>query len=250
MAGVRYTRRVPTCKKATTNKSLNPVLVRTRLLKKSHCQSVAAWIFKNSSQVPRPRLGPGSSPFAVRMFLTVLRETERTPSFFSSPKMRVYPQLFSRANIRISRRICSAVRRLPRGTGFCRFPRRSSRIQRRSVSGWTIETRWSSARPSFEPTRTNRFRSCGVTVNRRKPAAQQLVLDRQVADLSGKFFLRGSNQNQQQAAVDISHGDSAQVLVCQIHDFIFARRCISRKSCRREPVACRALASSSTGQRP
>jgi hypothetical protein len=51
--------------------------------KKSHCHSVAAWIFKNSSHVPVPRFGPVSKPCSFKMFFTALRETDCRPSFLS-----------------------------------------------------------------------------------------------------------------------------------------------------------------------
>jgi hypothetical protein len=70
-----------------------------------------------------------------------------------------------------------------------------------------------------------------------------LVLDRQVADLPGRFFLGGPHQDQQQATLEVSHVALVQVPVCQEDDFIFAQRSAGRISCRRRPCVPRAVTS-------
>jgi hypothetical protein len=75
-----------------------------------------------------------SDTFSRRIFRMVLRQITPTPNFFSSPKIRVKPQPFSRAIFRTSRR------RSNRVLGRPFFPRRTddprlSRIHRRSVFG-------------------------------------------------------------------------------------------------------------------
>ena len=75
----------------------------------------------------------------------------------------------------------------------------------------------------------------------RQLAPKDLVLDLQITDLSGQFFLRGPHQDQEQTAIDVFHGDSVQVFVRQADDFIFAQRSAGRNSCRREAYASRTL---------
>ena len=83
------TRRVATLMKNRMKYSLSPDAVQTFFVRKSHAQSEPAWILRNSSQLPSPRVGPGSSPASRRIETTVVRPTLRMPSFLSSPRMRV-----------------------------------------------------------------------------------------------------------------------------------------------------------------
>jgi hypothetical protein len=44
-----------------------------------------------------------------------------------------------------------------------------------------------------------------------------------IPGLPGQFLLRGGNQKQRQAALDVSQGESQQVQSCEEDDFIFAQ---------------------------
>jgi hypothetical protein len=115
---VTKTRRVSTCRKTSTDKSRILVFDTTFLEKKSHCHNVLACSWINSSRVPAPRFGPVSNPLRLRIFFTVLRVTDCMPNFFNSPKIRLYPQPVSLANLRISLSISCDVRRRPSFSDF------------------------------------------------------------------------------------------------------------------------------------
>jgi hypothetical protein len=114
----------------------------------------------NSSQVSGPFFGRGSRSSSLRIFLIVLCAMGRIRSFFSSPRMRLYPQpVFLAIRMTISRTDSKV---LWRPIFFVCLPAFFSLTQRWYVRGWTIVIKWQTPGPIVVPSFRRCFRSSPV----------------------------------------------------------------------------------------
>ncbi len=132
----------------------------TGFVRKPQDQSVEECRLRNCSHVDSERSGNGSIPCSLRMFRTVVRETDMIPSFRNSPSIQVYPQPGDLNISSTSLRISALVRGLP--ARFFDFLCLGARSHFWNALNYTMEMRCRSSAPTTLPNRINLRLSFGV----------------------------------------------------------------------------------------